>query len=385
MKIRVETAALTAPNISGVGHYTRMLTNSLALYSPPGTEVSAFYFNFLSKHQDPILDGSVKHEKHTLMPQRLFAKLQSYGLPLPYDLLSSPVDVAIFPNFDRWTTSKATVTAVVIHDLGYLYFPETIEQRNLAHLRRRVAHAARTADLIITVSESVKAEIIAEYGVPASKIIVTPIPADPIYSQPGTINVAAKYNLPTKRYIFSIGNLEPRKDLPTMIAAFRALPKKIRKQYSLVLAGGKGWKTEATERAITEAQAAGEHVIRPGYIPQEDVPAFYQQADLFCMSSIYEGFGMPIVEAMTSGTPVVASDIPVLREAGGNAVLYAQPKNPDDFMKKMLSIIADPQKARLDMKTEVQAHLNTISWQNNTDRLIAAFKEAIAAKKHRTN
>lgn len=385
MKIRIEAAALTAPNISGVGHYIRMLTNSLARYSPPNTEVSAFYFNFLSKHQDPILDSSIKHEKHTLMPQRLFAKLQSYGLPLPYDLLSSPVDVAIFPNFDRWTTSKATITTVVIHDLGYRYFPETIEQRNLAHLRRRVAHAARTADLIITVSESAKSEIIAEYSVPASKIIVTPIPADPIYSQPGTVDVAAKYNLPTKRYIFSIGNLEPRKDLPTMITAFRALPKKIRKQYSLVLAGGKGWKTEATERAITEAQAAGEHVVRPGYIPQEDVPAFYQQADLFCMSAIYEGFGMPIIEALTSGTPVVASDIPVLREAGGDAVLYAQPKNPDDFTKKMLSIITNPQKARLDMKATAQAHLNTISWQDNTDRLIAAFKGAIAAKKRHTN
>ena len=385
MKIRIEAAALTAPNISGVGHYIRMLTNSLARYSPPNTEVSVFYFNFLSKHQDPILDNSIKHEKHILMPQRLFAKLQSYGLPLPYDLLSSPVDVAIFPNFDRWTTSKATITAVVIHDLGYRYFPETIEQRNLAHLRRRVAHAARTADLIITVSESAKSEIIAEYGVPASKIIVTPIPADPIYSQPGTVDVAAKYNLPTKRYIFSIGNLEPRKDLPTMIAAFRALPKKIRKQYSLVLAGGKGWKTEATERAITEAQAAGEHVIRPGYIPQEDVPAFYQQADLFCMSAIYEGFGMPIIESLTSGTPVVASDIPVLREAGGDAVLYAQPKNPDDFTKKMLSIITNPQKARLDMKATAQAHLNTICWQDNTDRLIAAFKGAIAAKKRHTN
>ena len=385
MKIRIETAALTAPNISGVGHYTRMLTNSLARYSPPGTEVSAFYFNFLSKHRDPILDSSIKHEKHTLMPQRLFAKLQSYGLPLPYDLLSSPVDVAIFPNFDRWTTSKATITAVVIHDLGYLYFPETIEQRNLAHLRRRVAHATRTADLIITVSESVKSEIIAEYGVPASKIIVTPIPADPIYSQPGTINVVAKYNLPTKRYIFSIGNLEPRKDLPTMIAAFRALPNKIRKQYSLVLAGGKGWKTETTEHAVAEAQAAGEHIIRPGYIPQEDAPAFYQQADLFCMSAIYEGFGIPIIEALTSGTPVVASDIPVLREAGGDAVLYAQPKNPDDFTKKMLSIITNPQKARLDMKATAQAHLNTISWQDNTDRLITAFKKAIVAKKHHTN
>ena len=103
------------------------------------------------------------------------------------------------------------------------------------------------------------------------------------------------------------------------------------------------------------------------------------------MSAIYEGFGMPIIESLTSGTPVVASDIPVLREAGGDAVLYAQPKNPDDFTKKMLSIITNPQKARLDMKATAQAHLNTICWQDNTDRLIAAFKGAIAAKKRHTN
>lgn len=94
---------------------------------------------------------------------------------------------------------------------------------------------------------------------------------------------------------------------------------------------------------------------------------------------------MPIVEALTSGTPVVASDIPVLREAGGDAVLYAQPKNPDDFMKKMLSIIADPQKARLDMRATAQAHLNTISWQDNINRLVGAFSEAVATKKHHTN
>ena len=161
-----------------------------------------------------------------------------------------------------------------------------------------------------------------------------------------------------------------------MIAAFRALPKKIRKQYSLVLAGGKGWKTEATERAIAKAQAAGEHVIRPGYIPQEDVPAFYQQADLFCMSSIYEGFGMPIVEALTSGTPVVASDIPVLREAGGHAALYAQPKNPDDFSKKILSIISDPS-ARNKMHESMRSQIQKISWEKNVDVLIKSFREAL--------
>lgn len=376
MKIRIETAALTAPNISGVGHYTRMLTNSLAIYSPSNTEISAFYFNFLSKHKDPELNKAIKHEKHIFMPQRLFTKLQSYNIPLPYDLFSSRVDVSIFPNFDLWTTIKSSISAVVIHDLGYLYFPETIEQRNLAHLRRCVPRSAKKADIIITVSESIKSEIIAEYKVPASKIVVTPIPADPIYRQPSTIDVATKYNLPTKRYIFSIGNLEPRKDLPTMISAFRSLPKEIREKYSLVLAGGKGWKTESTERAIKEAQAAGENVIRPGYIPQEDVPAFYQQADLFCMSSIYEGFGMPIVEALTSGTPVVASDIPVLREAGGDAILYAQPKNPGDFTEKILSILSNPN-SRKEMSDRMQAQVQRISWEKNVDTLMKSFEEAL--------
>lgn len=161
-----------------------------------------------------------------------------------------------------------------------------------------------------------------------------------------------------------------------MIAAFRALPEKIRKQYSLVLAGGKGWKTEATERAIAEAQAAGEHIVRPGYVPQEDVPAFYQQADLFCMTSIYEGFGMPIIEALTSGTPVVASDIPVLREAGGRAALYAQPKNPDDFSKKILSVISDPS-ARNKMHKSMRNQIQKISWEKNVDVLIKSFREAL--------
>ena len=161
-----------------------------------------------------------------------------------------------------------------------------------------------------------------------------------------------------------------------MIAAFRSLPKEIREKYSLVLAGGKGWKTESTELAIKEAQAAGENVIRPGYIPQEDVPAFYQQADLFCMSSIYEGFGMPIVEALTSGTPVVASDIPVLREAGGDAILYAQPKNPEDFAENILSILSNPN-SRKEMSDRMQAQVQRISWEKNVDTLMKSFEEAL--------
>lgn len=380
MKIRIETAALTAPNISGVGHYIRMLTNNLADLSPKGTEVSAFYFNFLSKHRDPAISSRVRHEKHTLMPQRVFAKLQSYGVPLPFDLFSSPVDVTIFPNFVRWTTVKSHLSAVVIHDLGYLHFPDVIEERNLAHLRRVVPRSVAKSDIIITVSHAMKQEIMEFFAVPEEKIVVTPIPPDPIYLQHDhTIDIPKAYNLPTKKYIFSIGNLEPRKDLPTMIEAFCRLPKAIRQEYSLVLGGGKGWKSEKTEAAIQQAQAAGEHVIRPGYIQQEDLPCFFRQASLFCMSSIYEGFGMPVVEALACHTPVLCSDIPVLREAGGEAALYAEAQNPDDFAKQMEKIISTPD-IRTKLPKKADAQLATISWQDNTDRLMAAFQRELSAR-----
>ena len=374
MKIRIETAALTAPNISGVGHYIRMLTNSLANLSPKDTEVTAFYLNFLSKHRDPELSPGVRHEKHILMPQRIFAKLQSFGVPLPFDLFSPPVDVTIFPNFARWTTVKSRLTAVVVHDLGYLHFPDVIEERNLAHLRRVVPRSIAKSDLIITVSHAMKREIIDIFKVPAEKVIATPIPPDPIYFAEGpNIDIAQRYHLPTKKYIFSIGNLEPRKDLPTMIEAFCRLPQDIRQAYTLVLAGGKGWKSEKTEAVIQQAQAAGEHVIRPGYIPQEELPAFFRQADLFCMSSIYEGFGMPIVEALTSGTPVLCSDIPVLREAGGRAAHYATAGDPADFAAQMQRILTTPS-IRQQLPTKAAQQLATISWQDNVDRLLAAFQ-----------
>lgn len=377
MKIRIETAALTAPNISGVGHYIRMLTNNLADLSPKGTKVSVFYFNFLSKHRDPAVSSRVRHEKHTLTPQRVFAKLQSYGVPLPFDLFSSPVDVTIFPNFARWTTVKSRLSAVVIHDLGYLHFPDVIEERNLAHLHRVVPRSIAKSDLIITVSHAMKQEIMEFFSVPEEKIIVTPIPPDPIYFAEGpSVDIAQKYNLPTEKYIFSIGNLEPRKDLPTMIEAFCRLPQDIRQAYTLVLAGGKGWKSEKTEAAIQQAQAAGEHVIRPGYIPQEELPAFFRQADLFCMSSIYEGFGMPIVEALASNTPVLCSDIPVLHEAGGQAANYATVKDPDDFAVRMKSILTTPS-IRQQLSRKAAKQLATISWQDNIDRLITAFQDRL--------
>lgn len=375
MKIRVEVSSLATSNLSGVAQYTKRLTE--ALDSVPNTWVQASYFNFLNRQVTPSLALREPLDSNTLLPLRVYAKLQSYSIAPAFDSLKSKkVDLTIFPNFATWPTMHSRLRATVIHDLTYLYFPEVVEVKNLAHLRRVVPRSIKEADFIITVSEAVKAELVKEFKLSPDKCIVTPIPPDESFAQPNSNEIHKKYSIPTKKYIYFIGTLEPRKNLPTLIAAYRLLPKKIRDEYSLVLAGGKGWKTEESQAAINDAVAANEHVIHIGYIDQADSSALFQKASAFVMPSIYEGFGMPILEAMASHTPVVASDIPVLRETGANAALYANPNKPADFADK-IELLLTSSKLIADLDKKASTRLKKISWQDNAMRIIGHTEQLL--------
>lgn len=367
MKIRIELSSLANKSISGVGNYTRLLSEALA--ATPHTTVHGSYFNFLNRQITPEVRLPLPLEKNTILPLRLYAKLQSFNVAPPFDLFLKKVDLTIFPNFATWPTARSRLHATVIHDLTYLRYPDVVEAKNLEHLRRVVPRSIKQADFIITVSERVKQELIDEFGLDPSRCVVTTIPPDTSFAIPNHNEIHQKYSIPTKDFIFFIGNLEPRKDIPTLIAAYRSLPDELKQRYSLVLAGGKGWKTEASERAIRDAQDAGERVVHVGYVDQADASAFHQQASLFVMSSLYEGFGMPILEALTSGTPVVASDIPVLREAGGDAALYAEPQNSHDFALKITEALTNSS-TQAALRAAIGPHLGTFSWQKNVQRIL---------------
>jgi glycosyltransferase involved in cell wall biosynthesis len=375
MKIRVEVSSLASANLSGVAQYTKRLTE--VLDSQPNTWVQASYFNFLNRQVTPNLTIKEPLDSNTLLPLRVYAKLQSYGIAPAFDSLKSKkVDLTIFPNFATWPTIHSRLRATVIHDLTYLYFPEVVEVKNLAHLRRVVPRSIKKADFIITVSEAVKAELIKEFQLSPDTCIVTPIPPEESFAHPNDNEVHKKYNIPTKKYIYFIGTLEPRKNLPTLISAYQLLPKKIRDEYSLVLAGGKGWKTEESQAAIDKAIEAGEKVIHIGYIDQADSSALFQKASAFVMPSIYEGFGMPILEALASHTPVVASDIPVLRETGEDAALYASPDKPSEFADQIEAILTSPTLVA-DLDKKASTRLRKISWQDNAVRIISHTKQLL--------
>lgn len=374
MKVRIEVSSLATPSISGVGHYVRRL--SRALDADRNNTVYAAYFNFLGRQVTPNLTLRRPLDQNRFIPLRVYAKLQSFGISFPFDIFKSPVDLTIFPNFATWPTIQSKLRATVVHDLTYLYYPELMEDKNLAHLRRVVPRSIKKADFIITVSESVRQELIKEFSLDPARCIATPIPPEEMFYKKSDNDIHTKYNIPTKKYIYFIGTLEPRKNLSTLVEAYQQLPQNLKDEYSLVLAGGKGWKGEKSQAAIDKAQAAGDRVIHIGYIDQADSPVLFQKASLYVMPSLYEGFGMPVLEAMISQTPVIASDIPVLREAGGEAALYASPKDPGDFSKKMEAILASPQTAA-ELNKKAKAQVEKFSWEDNANKIIGCAEEIL--------
>lgn len=368
MKVRVEISSLASTNQSGVPQYTRLLSE--ALLENSNIQLYGHYFDFLSRQPKPKVSLPPEHISiNKLIPLRLYAKAQSFGFAPPFDILLPRVDLTIFPNFATWPTSKSTLTATVVHDLTYLYFPEVVEEKNLAHLRRVVPRSVKQADFIITVSNSVKSELIKEFSLDPNRCIVTPIPPGAEFYRKSNQEVHQKYGIPTEKYIYFIGNLEPRKNLQVLLDAYLQLPAKIRKEYSLILAGSRGWKNESLQNDLEKAEKSGENVRHIGFIDQVDSPALYQKASVFVMPSIYEGFGMPILEALASHCPVIASDIPVLREVGGDIAIYANPADAADFRDKIVAQLGQ-NSTTPEWQKKAEENLARYSWEDNVKKII---------------
>ena len=372
MNIRIEASSLTAKNISGVGYFTKRLAEALS--DQPDTKVSAFSFNFLGRQRTPPLKSSIQQEVTRYFPLRVYAKMQSHKLALSFDTLLKPVDLTIFTNYARLPSVKSRFTATTIHDLTYLKYPELMEKDNLPHLTRVVEKAIKTSDIILTVSEAVKKEIVDHFKIPEQKVLTLPLPPDEAFLVKNTAEVHQKYNIPTKNYIFFISTIEPRKNVPFLIDAYSKLPKEITDKYSLVLSGGMGWKSEQSINAITKARVQGLNVVHTGYIDEADKSALYQQASLFVFPSIYEGFGMPILEAAASKVPIITSDIPVLREAAGKGALYFKLNDINSLTTAMTDVLTKKELSE-QLVIEASIHLASFSWKQNAQKIISKIIE----------
>jgi glycosyltransferase involved in cell wall biosynthesis len=233
-------------------------------------------------------------------------------------------------------------TVVSVHDIGWVKFPELFP----ALLRRRLAAftpgALRRAARIFVLTEAIRQEIAQIYGVSTERMDVVSPGVDPrFFERAGgeeRSRVRAKYRLP-ERFILYVGVLQPRKNLARLAAAFsrlrdRGLP------HSLVLTGERTWMYGEVGKAI-EAAGLGERLRFTGYVDSSELPALIQAADVFAYVSLYEGFGLPVLEALASGTPCVASTDPAISEVAGDAAVLCNPLEVDDIERGLVSALSD--------------------------------------------
>jgi glycosyltransferase involved in cell wall biosynthesis len=245
---------------------------------------------------------------------------------------------------------RRTRTVVTIHDMGYLHFPEAHTPMHRRYLRLSTLWSARAADRVIAISRATRDDLVRHAGVQPDKVTVIyhglserfrPI------ADPAIVGAArARYGI-GERYFLYLGTLQPRKNLERLIEAFAEVLKRLsvetleRSTLQLVIAGKRGWLTEAIERRAAQLGLAGQ-VFFTGYVPDEDVPALLSGALAFAFPSLYEGFGMPVLEAMACGAPVLAANTSSLPEVAGDAALLVAPTDTAAIAAALMRLADEP-------------------------------------------
>jgi glycosyltransferase involved in cell wall biosynthesis len=236
---------------------------------------------------------------------------------------------------------SAVPKVVTIHDLIYLHHPEFSPEDDLDRYDRQLRAACSISDRIIAVSESTKRDLIRFFSISPEKIRVIYSPCDARFgekvSKERKIQVRKNYKLPDK-YLLYVGSMAARKNLLAVVKAIREIPSENR--IPLVIIGNK---TAYSKTVFEYAEQAGlqHYLVTPKYVATDDLPAVYQGAQLFLYVSHYEGFGMPILEAITSGTPVVTSRTSAMPEAGGPGAALVDPENPLEIASKISELLVD--------------------------------------------
>lgn len=351
---------------SGVGYYTYRLIDALAKNYPNDLKLVGHYYDFLGRKGNPDLPhyDNLSYRTTKLLPGKVFNGLRrKLHIETPLELLArTRGDVLLFPNFGLSPSLYGKPRIGAIHDLYYLDRPEHIQAKNLDFLRQYVPKTAKQADLVLTVSNFSKQTLVKKFAVNPDKVLVTHVPPHPQkpMAKADAKQVLNKMKI-TKKFILAVGTLEPRKNFEQLITAYSLLDKALREEYSVIIVGGGGWNNMGLLSAADSAQKQGLDIIMPGYVSEEQKAALYASAEMVCVPSLYEGFGMQILEAMEVSAPVVASDIPVFREVAGDAALYVDPASPQSIAGGLTKVLTD-QKLYKQLATKGLKRVNSYSW-----------------------
>ena len=234
-------------------------------------------------------------------------------------------------------------SVATVHDLSITRYPETHPPARRRYFELAFEKTLKRASMLITVSETVRQELLSDYSLAPEKVRTVYLGVSDAFTPMGvdsTRSVLHKYGLTHGNYALSVATLEPRKKLDRLIAAYAQLPTALRKAYPLVLVGSMGWLNTPLQRLIEQAHNQG-WLRFLGYVPQEELPVIYAGARAYAMTSIYEGFGLPVLEAMACGVPVLTSSVSCMPEVADGAALLAHPDDSDALRQQLHRVLTD--------------------------------------------
>ncbi len=379
IKILFEATPMVT-NKTGVAYYTERLAVSMAEKYPDEIEMVGFYYNFLGRRDSSHLPRrkNLRYTRASFIPSKIVYQLRRWGIEFPIELLTfERADFILYPNFLSQPTLFGTPSAPVIHDLTYLDLPQYVAPKLRRDLIRFIPKAIQRSKFVITVSDFSKRGIIKTYGVAPQNVLVTPIPpAQPLQMSAKDRQAELKAAGITKPFILFLGTIDPRKNVIGLVDSYLGLPKNLQDKYSLVLVGRIELLATAEVAKINEVAKAGRNVIHLGYVSDQLKEALYQSAVMFAHASKYEGFGMPVLEAMAYGLPCALSGIPVFREVGGDAAVYFDWKKPTTGTKVIADLLKNPEKAAA-LGARAKAHASTYSWDKVAKEVVEKIRASL--------
>jgi len=295
---------------------------------------------------------------------------------LPQYLKKNPVDIYQTQYIVPFFVDQKTKIITIIHDVSFKVFPELIKLTDRILLSIFIPLSLKRADKIMTISRFSAEEIAKYYPFCKEKIAWTYNAIgdefkDLEFSSEELEEIENNYKLP-KKFILYLGTLQPRKNLPILIKAFAKISSEF-PELHLVLAGGRGYNFDQRIDAEIRKNGLKDRVLFPGFILNEDKPKFYKLAEIFCFPSLYEGFGIPILEAFILGTPVIASRIPPHMEIAGNAALLFEPGKEEVLAKQIKTLLADQEEKESYIKKGFE-QAATFSWQKAAQDYLEIYK-----------
>lgn len=354
----------------GVGEYALELLRQFKKFEILRQSRTKFEIYLKNRQNKDLPKESENWNYRIVKPSKFWTQV---GLPLDLYWHRPRPDVFFTPT--HYAPRFSPVPSVIsIMDLSFIHFPQLFKKSDLYQLKNWTKYSAKKARKILTISKASKDDIIKKYGLPEDKVAVTYPGIKFKSTMQNSKLLEEKYGIGGD-YILFVGTLQPRKNIERLIEAFSKISNK---PIDLVVVGKKGWMYEDILKAPKKF-GVEDRVKFLDFVPDSDLSVLYKNALFFILPSLYEGFGLPVLEAMQYGCPVITSNVSSLPEAGGEAALYVDPLDTEDIAKKMSVLIKDD-KLRREMIEKGLKQVRKFSWEKTARQTLEVLEEAAKNK-----